>query len=228
MALNCQPSFTCGASNGKRPAYLDAARSLAEIMHRHNIKLVYGGGTLGMMGEVAKTLVALSGPDSVHGIIPEALLPVEASLSKPDSEAKAPPSPASGKYNVPDSSEFGKTTVVQSMHERKTLMAKEVYEGGPGSAFVALPGGFGTVEEFFEMTTWNQLGIHDRPVIYFNVAGYWNKMMEWIQESVNAGFIVENNAGIVRSATDAEGVIRAIQEYEPSTSRLNTNDWNIL
>src|ERR1700734_3539626 len=64
----------CGASPGKSPTYMAAAKSLAEVFHKHNIKLVYGGGTVGLMGQVARTLVALSGPDSVHGIIPAPLV----------------------------------------------------------------------------------------------------------------------------------------------------------
>jgi len=105
------------------------------------------------MGELAKTLVSLSGPGSVHGIIPEALIRHEQ------------------QGITPAMSDFGKTTVVPDMHQRKALMAKEVMAGAPGSGFVALPGGYGTMEELLEVTTWNQLGIHAKGVVVYNVEG---------------------------------------------------------
>ena len=105
------------------------------------------------MGELAKTLVSLSGPGSVHGIIPEALIRHEQ------------------QGITPATSDFGKTTVVPDMHQRKALMAKEVMAGAPGSGFVALPGGYGTMEELLEVTTWNQLGIHAKGVVVYNVEG---------------------------------------------------------
>lgn len=101
------------------------------------MRLVYGGGTNELMGEVARALVALSGPDAVHGIIPEPLLPEK-----------------SGK-SVIDESVYGKTTVVKSMHERKKAMWLEVLRGGHGGGFVALSGGYGTFEELMEVATWN-------------------------------------------------------------------------
>jgi uncharacterized protein (TIGR00730 family) len=122
-------------------------------MHEHNIHLVYGGGTVGLMGELARTLVSLSGPSAVHGIIPAALVSMER-------QGKAP-----------DESLYGRTTVVPDMHTRKRMMAQEVVNGGPGGGFVALPGGYGTLEELMEAVTWNQLGIHSRGVCIFNVEG---------------------------------------------------------
>jgi uncharacterized protein (TIGR00730 family) len=143
----------CGAKPGSSPAYLAAARSLAHVLHEHNIHLVYGGGTVGIMGELARTLVSLSGPMAVHGIIPTALVSLER-------QGKAP-----------DENLYGRTTVVPDMHTRKRMMAQEVVDGGPGGGFVALPGGFGTIEELMEAVTWNQLGIHDRGICIFNVEG---------------------------------------------------------
>ena len=132
----------CGTADGASPAFKAAARALARVFHANNVKMIYGAGTEGIMGEIAKTLVSLSGPEAVHGVIPKALIPKEQyGLGK-----EGPPGPGHGQL-------YGITTVVQTMHERKELMAKEVRAGGPGSGFIALSGGFGTLDELAEMTT---------------------------------------------------------------------------
>ena len=100
------------------------------------------------MGEVARTLVSLSGPEAVHGVIPKALIKYE------QQNGKAAGSEDNEGSNA-QSTEYGKVTVVPNMHTRKQMMAKEVIEGGPGSGFVALSGGWGTLEELAEMTTWS-------------------------------------------------------------------------
>jgi uncharacterized protein (TIGR00730 family) len=204
---------SCGASPGTSEIHLQAARSLAKIMAENNIKLVYGGGTVGIMGEIAKTLVSLSGPSSVHGIIPEALIKHEQKWDPEKNAGKA--------AGVIDEKVFGKTTVVKDMHTRKHLMAKEVIAGGPGSGFVALSGGYGTLEELMEVTTWNQLGIHDRGVIIYNVNGYWDGLISWIKTAVLQGFISTTNSGILVEALDAEEVIRSLREYRNSEGRFN-------
>ena len=164
------------------------------------------------MGELAKTLVALSGPDSVHGIIPEALIKHEQANATDATKAM-------------NEKTFGRTTVVKDMHSRKHMMAKEVISGGPGSGFVALSGGFGTLEELMEVTTWNQLGIHDRGVVVFSVDGYYNGLMAWIHGAVGAGFISEVNRGILVEAKTAEETVRCLKEYEVSKERYKL-DWN--
>ena len=100
------------------------------------------------MGEVAKTLVSLSGPDSVHGIIPRALLRFERNYVENGAEVDP--------KSVIDEETFGRMTAVETMHVRKQMMADEVTQGGPGSGFVALSGGYGTLEEIIENVTWNQ------------------------------------------------------------------------
>lgn len=192
----------CGASPGKSPAHMAAARALAETFHKHNISLVYGGGTVGLMGEVARTLVALSGPSSVHGIIPAPLVRFERG---PDSTEVATGLPAEAIY--------GKTTVVKDMHTRKQMMAQEVIAGGPGSGFIALPGGYGTLEELMEVVTWNQLGIHNRGVVAFNVEGYWDGLLKWVEGSVDAGFVQQSNKGIIVSADTADEAVEALASY---------------
>jgi uncharacterized protein (TIGR00730 family) len=186
--------------------HLEAARALAEALHKNNISLVYGGGTVGLMGELARTLVSLSGPDSVHGIIPAPLVKHEQRLTASD--------------NPINEHLYGRTTVVPDMHTRKRLMAQEVIEGGPGGGFVALSGGYGTLEELMEVTTWNQLGIHGMPVVLFNVDGYWDGLVQWILKAVTSGFVSADNAGIIVKASDADGVLNCLREYKKAEGRF--------
>ncbi|KAL9596544.1 MAG: hypothetical protein Q9219_005722 [cf. Caloplaca sp. 3 TL-2023] len=196
----------CGASPGNSPAHLEAARSLGQALHKHKISLVYGGGSGGLMGEVAKTLVGLSGPSAVHGIIPKTLLGLE----------------RKGAQDF-DESVYGRTTVVSDMHARKEMMAREVTQGGPGSGFVALTGGYGTMEELMEMVTWNQLGIHGQGLVVFNVEGYYDGLMSWVRTAVGAGFITAKNEKILVEASTAEEVVKALKEYKVSEDRLQLN-----
>lgn len=161
------------------------------------------------MGIIASTLVSLSGPDAVHGIIPEPLVEYEQDSAK------------GGVANTNNS--FGRTTVVPDMHTRKQLMAKEVMEGGPGSGFVALPGGYGTLEELMEIITWNMLGIHQCGVVVYNVNGYYDGLIEWVRTAVSSGFIAPGNAGILVEALDAEEVIRELREYRVAEGRYQLN-----
>lgn len=110
------------------------------------------------------------------------------------------------------------------MHERKSLMADRVKAGGPGSGFIALSGGFGTMEELLEMTTWNQLGIHNKPVIAFNVEGYYDGLFQWIKSAVNAGYISKENQGILVEAKTAAECLELLKSYKLSKERLNL-DW---
>jgi uncharacterized protein (TIGR00730 family) len=175
---------------------------------------VYGGGTVGLMGEVAKTIVAISGPDAVHGIIPEALVKFERDATY---SGKAD---ANG-YFVPEADVYGRTTVVKDMHTRKKMMAQEVLEGAPGSGFIALSGGYGTMEELLETATWNQLGIHNKGVCVLNINGFYDGLLQWLKKAVEENFVREGNADILVTATTAEGAIKALADYRVSTSRYN-------
>ncbi|KAK8179452.1 hypothetical protein BC567DRAFT_159831 [Phyllosticta citribraziliensis] len=203
----------CGASSGTSPKHMAAARALAHALHKNDMRLVYGGGTVGLMGEVARTLVSLSGPSAVHGIIPAALEALDNGL---------PPS-ASGPRNVINEQLYGRTTVVKDMHTRKQMMAQEVIRGGPGGGFVALSGGFGTAEELMEVITWNQLGIHNRGIVVFNVDGYWDGLITWVKNAVSSGFIAPTNAGIMVEALDSEEVIQCLKEYKIAEGRFKLN-----
>jgi len=178
---------------------METAKALGEVLHKNDWSLVYGGGTAGLMGAVASSLVSLGG--NVHGIIPKALVEKE--------EAGVP-------HSV---KEFGERTVVQDMHARKAMMGKEA------NAFVALPGGFGTMEELFEIVTWNQLGIHDCPIVILNIDGYYDGLLGWVKTAVEKGFISEGVSTIVSEAKSVEEVAEKCKSYKPALGRMNL-DWS--
>lgn len=159
------------------------------------------------MGEIAKTLVSLSGPESVHGVIPEALLEFERDGDKKNATGI-------------DESIYGRTTVVKDMHTRKQLMAQEVIESGVGGGFVALSGGYGTMEELMEVVTWNQLGIHARGVVIYNVEGYYDGLLSWVKNAVASGFVSEGNSGIMVEARTGEEVVEKLTGYMNAEGRF--------
>lgn len=230
---------SCGSAAGKSPAHIEAARSLAQLFHREGVKLVYGGGTAGLMGEVARTLVSLSGPESVHGIIPSALVKIEnghqTPLATTDKRAgKLPERTESTNVNTAESGgmssfvnpEYGMTTIVPDMHTRKRMMAGEVISGGPGSGFLVLPGGFGTIEEAMEMTTWNQLGIHDKGIVLLNIDNYWDGVLAWVDKSVEQGFVSTVNKEILVECKDVEHALDALRNYKLSQGRFGLT-WEV-
>jgi uncharacterized protein (TIGR00730 family) len=179
----------CGSGPGLNPAYVAAAQALGKSLAAADIGLVYGGGSLGLMGEVAKSTLAHGG--RVTGIIP-------AFLSKKEQMLK-------------DASEL---IVTDNMHERKMLMFER------SDAFVALPGGIGTLEELVEQLTWSQLGRHTKPIIVANIEGFWApflallghmKSEAFIRPGLELGFVVVDRAeqivpAALSAAVGASGV----------------------
>ncbi|MDO6963639.1 LOG family protein [Rhizobium alvei] len=151
----------CGSQPGRDSAYMEAGRALGKSIADHGLRLVYGGGTRGIMGGVASGVLSNGG--KVMGIIPEFLMDKEAS-----------------RHSLESLSELVVTT---NMHERKHRMFEE------SDAFVTLPGGIGTLEEIVEIMTWAQLGRHRKPMVFANIGGFWNPMMDLIQHMAEEGFI---------------------------------------
>lgn len=187
------------------------------------------------MGEIARTLVSLSGPKAVHGVIPRALVRVS---TKSNGNGEATPNGESANGGGKDAervvsesldsegipeSEYGITTIVPDMHTRKRLMATKVLEGGPGSGFVSLAGGFGTIEEVMEMTTWNQLGIHKVGIVLLNINGYWDGVLAWVKNAVQQGFISPENGRILAQTSDPKEVWDKLLEYQVSSERMQLN-----
>ncbi|KIW47327.1 uncharacterized protein PV06_00030 [Exophiala oligosperma] len=235
----------CASSPGKNPIHLESARTLGEALHEAGYNLVYGGGTMGIMGELASTLVSLSGPKSVQGIIPRALIKSEldpstrSSTSQKGTEGMRKAERTMSEQQLqridsnedPDSkivpeSEFGATRIVPDMHTRKSMMARTVEAGGPGSGFVALAGGYGTIEEVMEMVTWNQLGIHKIPIVLVNIDGYWNGLLDWVRNSIREGFVSEGAANILVEVKRTDEVVQALRDYQLAPGRYKL-DWSL-
>ncbi|KAG0672183.1 hypothetical protein C6P45_003658 [Maudiozyma exigua] len=217
----------CGSSAGRNPIYSQDARELGELFHKLNWQLVYGGGTTGLMGEIAKATMGPKYDGHVHGIIPNALVSKErnhkdddtendnSSIKSAELEEQMKIDVDNHKGSTPISWKFGRTTVVNDMHSRKRLMADE------SDAFVAMPGGYGTFEEIMECITWSQLGIHNKPIILFNIDGFYDSMLQFIRHSIEAGFISHSNGDIVQVATTPEEVIEKIKGYKIPEGRFN-------
>ncbi|SCU82327.1 LADA_0C04500g1_1 [Lachancea dasiensis] len=215
----------CGSSFGSSKGFSEEARKLGQLLHAMKWKLVYGGGTTGLMGEIAKATMGPEADGYVHGIIPNALVSRERkeesaaeqrdSVSSFNDEIKK--SVENHKGLTPLSHEYGETTIVPDMHTRKRMMATE------SDAFVAMPGGYGTLEEIMECVTWSQLGIHQKPVVLFNTNGFFDGLLQFIQHAIKSGFISEKNGRIIQVATTAEEVIDKIQQYVVPEGRFNLN-----
>ncbi|KAK2398821.1 cytokinin riboside 5'-monophosphate phosphoribohydrolase LOG1 [Trifolium repens] len=175
----------CGSNSGNRQIFSDAAIQLADELVKRNIDLVYGGGSVGLMGLISQKMY--NGGCHVLGVIPKALMPHEIS-----GEA------------------VGEVKIVSDMHERKAAMAQEA------DAFIALPGGYGTMEELLEMITWAQLGIHKKPVGLLNVDGYYNSLLALFDNGVEEGFIKPSARSIVVSASSAKELMMEMEGYSPS------------
>jgi uncharacterized protein (TIGR00730 family) len=148
----------CGSGKGNNPAYAAAARILGHSLAEHDVGLVYGGGGLGLMGEVARATLDAGG--RVTGIIPEFLTARE--------------------HMLRDVTEL---VITADMHERKKLMFER------SDAFVALPGGIGTLEELVEQLTWSQLGRHTKPIVVANIADFWNPFLNLLNHMREESFI---------------------------------------
>jgi len=186
----------CGSSPGKHNAYLDAAKTLGDAMGRAGLRLVYGGGAKGIMGAVAKATAEAGG--SVMGIIPRFLMNKEAS------EAAL--------------ARLDEVVVTEDMHARKHRMFQE------SDAFVALPGGIGTLEEIVEIMTWAQLGRHRKPMVFGNVGGFWNPMMALMDHMKREGFL--HSAHLVQPllVDDAADILPAVLGSAPVRADADGRD----
>ncbi|RLT40611.1 MAG: TIGR00730 family Rossman fold protein [Chloroflexi bacterium] len=173
----------CGASNGVNEEYLAGASALGAEIARRGIGLVYGGGSVGLMGAVARGAADNGG--AVYGVIPTPLMPKEVS---------GPP--------------IGHLEIVDSMHTRKARMAELA------DAFIALPGGFGTLEELFETITWTQLGIHRKPIGLLNIAGFYDPLLAMIEHSIEQGFVRPQYRGLLVAESDPVTLLDRLAVHE--------------
>lgn len=166
----------CGSRNGLDPAHLAAAREVGRQIGLRGWRLVYGGGSTGLMGAVADA--ALAQGAEVIGVIPHRLIEKEL-----------------GHGGVTE------LQVVDSMHERKHKMAMQA------DAFIALPGGIGTMEEIFEVWTWRQLGYHRKALGLLNVAGYYDPLLAFLDRSVAQGFVPPAQRALLQVETHADALL---------------------
>ncbi|CAL9065564.1 unnamed protein product [Musa banksii] len=171
----------CGSSPGKKASYQLAATQLGHELVQRNIDLVYGGGSIGLMGLVSRAVH--DGGRHVLGVIPRTLMPREITGET-----------------------VGEVRPVSGMHQRKAEMARQA------DAFIALPGGYGTLEELLEAITWAQLGIHDKPVGLLNVDGYYNSLLSFIDKAVDEGFIAPAARHIIISAQTAHELLSKLEK----------------
>ncbi|MBX3602116.1 MAG: TIGR00730 family Rossman fold protein [Rubrivivax sp.] len=169
----------CGSRHGARPAYAEAARALGRAIGGQGWQLVYGGGAVGLMGEVADATLAAGG--RVVGVIPETLMKREVGHR--------------GLHEL---------HVVPTMHLRKQMMAERA------DAFVALPGGIGTLEELYEVWTWRQLGYHDQPIGLLNVAGYFDGLLAFMRSAVDEGFLASAQHQVLQVGEDAAELLQRL------------------
>lgn len=156
----------CGSSRGEGERWASAARALGTLTAERGIDLVYGGGQVGLMGEVADAALAAGG--RVIGVIPSGLFSREVAHR-----------------GITELHEVG------SMHERKALMYDR------SDAFVALPGGFGTLDELAEVVTWTQLGLHGKPTVLLDVDGFWDPFVTLLDGMMASGFLRPQNRDLV-------------------------------
>ena len=171
----------CGSGTGNNPVFVDAARTLGHTMAKANIGLVYGGGSLGLMGEIARAVLSDNG--HVTGIIPEFLSNREKMLQ-----------------------DVQELIVTKSMHERKQIMFEK------SDAFVALPGGVGTLEELVEQLTWSQLGQHSKPVVLGDVDGFWEPLLSLINHMRSEAFVRPGLEVSMTAVKRAEDIVPMVME----------------
>ena len=170
------------------PEYRHAAEQLGKLLVERKIKLVYGGGAVGLMGCIANAVLEAGG--QVVGVIPKALDIKEVAHEK-----------------------LTQLHIVKSMHERKALM-EELSDG-----FIALPGGFGTFEEFCEIMTWAQLGLHRKPVGILNVGGFYDHLMAMFQHAVDHKFIKPKHHAVIQVDVDPRKLIEKLETAKPIAER---------
>lgn len=173
----------CGSSNHIDPRYRAAAQAMGTAMVERGIDLVFGGGRVGLMGEIADTVLKLGG--QVFGVIPQKLRALEV-----------------GHEGCTE------LFVVDGMHSRKLMMSQLA------DAFIAMPGGFGTMEELFEVTTWTQLEYQHKPVGVLNTLGYYDPLLQWIAHANGEGFVRDLHRDLILSSDSPHALLDGLERAD--------------
>lgn len=174
----------CSSSDIIHQEYFETAKQLGLLMAKTKIGLVYGGGMVGLMGEVARSVKG--GGGKTIGVVPKALN-IDNVVNDIDDEL----------------------IITDGMRERKAIMDEK------SDAFIGLPGGFGTFEEMFEVLTLKQLGYHNKPIVFLNVRGYYNKLLEMFEHIYAEKFAKEQYRVLYHVCETAQGAIDYLEEYQP-------------
>lgn len=177
----------CGASPGARPLYRQAAENLGRHLAEQGLRLIYGGGAVGLMGVVADAALAAGG--EVIGIIPQSL--ERAEIGHPG---------------------LTRLEVVDGMHARKARMAEL------SDAFIALPGGLGTLEELFEVWTWGQLGYHRKPLGLLDAGGFYSKLGEFLDHLVSEAFVRSQHRAMLQLGESPHELLQLLRDWQPSAA----------
>ncbi|GAB4019307.1 LOG family protein [Spirosoma koreense] len=172
----------CASSQGVDPIYKQVATELGQKLAIRGIRLIYGGGGFGLMGNVADAVLQNGG--AVIGVIPSFLSDLEVAHTS-----------------------LTELHFVETMHERKLKMVQLA------KGVIALPGGFGTLDELFEILTWRQLGLYDGPVAIINTNGYYDLMLLQLDRMVAEGFLRANNRNLLLTATSVDEALNMINNY---------------
>ncbi|PJG42708.1 hypothetical protein XA39_11605 [Acinetobacter tandoii] len=173
----------CGSRSGNRPIYQEKAIALATAIAEQGFGLVYGGASIGLMGQVADSVIAHGG--QAVGVIPEFMLDYEIAHHQ-----------------------LTELHIVKTMHERKAMMAERA------SAFVALPGGLGTFEEILEVATWGQLNQHQKPMMLYNVNGFYDALIAQLDHAVQEGFLPAQHRAKLIVCNHADQILIALKNLQ--------------
>jgi uncharacterized protein (TIGR00730 family) len=174
----------CGSSPGTGTEYMRIAKEMGKTLAEDNIRLIYGGSNIGLMGIIAKTVLEHGG--KVTGVMPKHLVDKEI-----------------------DFKEITDFKMVNTMHERKAVMEKL------SDGFIAMPGGFGTMDEIFEIITWAQLQLHMKPCGFLNISKYYDKLFDFINHAIDEKFINASYRHLFQIDSDPQNLIKKMQEYQP-------------
>lgn len=186
----------CGANYNGDPELKDLVHKLAQALADQQIRLIYGGGSVGVMGLLADAVLSCGG--KVTGVIPQFLLDKEVGHKGID-----------------------EMVVTSNMHERKKTMADR------SDGFIILPGGFGTLEEFFEVLTWLQLGLHAKPIGILNFNGFYNHLFAQIDVMVEQKFLKPANRDLVFNEVDPVTLIRKMSDFRADPDDVWFKDRNL-
>ena len=175
----------CGSSAGNNSTFEHYAKKMAKAIINNNYSLVYGGGSVGLMGIIADEVLNQGG--EVVGVIPGFLADLEV-----------------------DHKGLTEMILVDSMHERKKLMSEL------SDAFIAMPGGFGTLEEVAEILTWAQLGLVRKPIGLLNVDDYWSNLVSMLDHMVETKFLKPENRELLQIESEPQSLLIAMEEFVPT------------